>query len=146
MNQNIEDFISGKRIALVGASQDPKKFGNTLFTELKGRGYQVELIHPTAKEIAGQQCYPSLAALPGKVDGVLVCVKPTQVEEVLRQAAQAGIKKIWLQQGAESPASLRMASELGLAVVSGKCILMYAPPVKSFHGFHRFFVKLTGQL
>jgi hypothetical protein len=146
MNQIIEDFISGKHIALVGASQDPKKFGNSLFTELKGRGYQVELVHPTVKEIAGQPCYPNLAALSGKVDSVVVCVKPTLVEDVLRQAAQAGIKKVWLQQGAESTAALRLAGELGLSLVSGKCILMYAPPVKSFHGFHRFFVKLTGQL
>jgi predicted CoA-binding protein len=145
MNQAIEEFIAGKHIALVGASQNPKKFGTTLFTELRGRGYQVELIHPTAKEIAGQSCYPSLAALPGKVDSVLVCVKPAQVEDVLRQAANAGVKRVWLQQGAESPAALRLANELGLTVVSGKCILMYAPPVKSFHSFHRFFVKLTGQ-
>ncbi len=145
MNQAIEDFIAGKHIALVGASTNPKKFGAILFTELKGRGYQVELIHPTAKQIDGQPCYPSLADLPGKVDGALVCVKPALVEDVLRQAANAGVRKVWLQQGAESPAALRLAHELGLTVVSGKCILMYAPPVKSVHGFHRFFAKLTGQ-
>ena len=145
MNQAIEEFIAGKHIALVGATQNPKKFGNALLIELKARGYKVEPIHPTAIEIAGQPCYPSLAALPGKVDGVLICVKPAQVEDVLRQAANAGIKRVWLVQGAESAAALRLGKELGLTVVSGKCILMYAPPVKSIHSFHRFFVKLTGQ-
>jgi hypothetical protein len=35
---------------------------------------------------------------------------------------------------------------LKIELVSGKCILMYAPPVKSFHGFHRFVMQVVGQL
>ena len=146
MNQEVQDFIQGKRIALVGVSRSGKKFGNTLLIELKKRGYQVFVVHPEAKEIGGEPCYPNLAALQGKVDGAVICVPARQAEQALRESVAAGIKKIWLQQGAESKQVLAAAKELGVTPVSGKCILMYAQPVRSFHGFHRAVVKLFGQL
>ena len=46
MNQEIQDFIQGKRYALVGVSRSGKKFGNIALTELKARGYQVFVVHP----------------------------------------------------------------------------------------------------
>jgi predicted CoA-binding protein len=65
---------------------------------------------------------------------------------VLLQAAASNIQNVWLQQGAESPAALKTGKELGLSLVSGKCILMYAEPVQSFHKFHRVVAKIFGQL
>jgi hypothetical protein len=146
MNQNIQDFIQGKRIAVVGVSRSGKKFGNTIYSELKARGYQAFIVHPEAKEIAGERCYPNLAALRGSVDGVLICLPAAQAEKALRAAVAAGMQKIWLQQGAESPKVLAAARELGVEPISGKCILMYAQPVRSIHGFHRGVMKLFGQL
>ena len=146
MNPVIQDFLDAKRIAVVGASRSGKKFGNTASAELKARGYQVYLVHPEAKEIDGEPCYPNLASLQDKVDGVWICVPPKQAGQVLREAVEAGFTKIWLQQGSESPEVLALAKELGVVPVSGKCILMYAPPVRSFHGWHRAFAKLFGQL
>jgi len=146
MNTMIQEFIDGKRIALAGASRTGKKFGNSAYKELKAREYEVYLVHPEAQEIEGETCYPNLASLPSKVDGVLVCLPPNQGSTVLREAADLGIRNIWLQQGADSPELLSLGRELDLNLVSGKCILMYAPPVRSIHRFHRGFVKLIGQL
>jgi predicted CoA-binding protein len=145
VDQAIQDFINGKRIAIVGVSRDGDKFGNTAFAELAARGYQVIAVHPTAQEIAGTPCYPNLAALRGQVDGVLVVVSPQQAMSVLREAATAGLKNVWLQQGAESPEALALARDLKLNLVAKKCVLMYAPPVRSFHTWHRVFAKLLGQ-
>ena len=145
MNQAIQDFVNGKRIAVVGVSRDGAKFGNTAFTELAARGYQVFAVHPEAKEIAGTPCYPNLAALRGQVDGVLVVVPPQQAVSVLQEAAVVGLKNVWLQQGAESSEVLAQARDLGLNLVAKKCVLMYATPVRSFHGWHRLFAKLVGQ-
>lgn len=145
MDQAIQDFINGKRIAVVGVSREASKFGNMAFTELAARGYQVFAVHPEAKEIAGTPCHPNLAALKGQVDGALVIVSSQKSAAVLREAAAAGIKNVWLQQGTESPEALAAARELGLNLVSKKCVLMYAPPVRSFHGWHRAFAKLFGQ-
>ena len=146
MDKVIETFVQGKRLAVVGVSRSGKKFGNIASKELKERGYQLYLIHPEAQQIDGEPCYPSLSAVQDKVDGVLVSVPPKQALNVLKEAAAVGVKNIWLQQGSESSEVLVQAKQLGLSVISGKCILMYAPPIRSFHGFHRFVMKLIGQL
>jgi uncharacterized protein len=146
MDPNIQEFLKGKRFAIVGVSRTGKKFGNSIYTELKARGFQVFVVHPEMEEFDGQACYKSLGELAGKVDGVIICVTPRQAEQALRDAAQAGIKSIWLQQGAQSTQVLATARELGVNPVVGKCILMYAPPVGSIHGWHRGFNRLIGQL
>lgn len=146
MDKYIETFIQNKRLAVVGVSRSGKKFGNIAVKELKRNGYQLFVVHPQAQEIDGEPCYPSLSALQGKVDGVLVSVPSKQALNVLNEAAAIGIKNIWLQQGSESSEVLAEARKLGLSVISGKCILMYAPPVRGGHGLHRFVMKLIGQL
>ena len=147
MDASIQNFIRGKRIALVGASRSGQtKFGNAAAKELRARGYEIFLVHPEAKEIDGATCYPNLAALNGKVDGVLVSVPSVQAEKVLLEASAAGLRRVWLTQGAETNSLISLGKELGLELVTGKCILMYATPVRSVHAIHRFCVRLMGQL
>jgi uncharacterized protein len=146
MDKAAQEFVANKRIAVIGASRSGKKFGNAAYKELKQRGYQVYLVHPEANEIEGEPCYPNLEAVKDKVDGVLVSVPPTKGMQVLEQASQAGLRNIWIQQQGDSPEMLAAGKELGLNMVHGRCILMYAEPVTSFHSFHRFFVRITGKL
>jgi hypothetical protein len=146
MDQAIEDFINNKNIAVVGVSRNASKFGNLAYKELKERGYQVYAVNPALKEFQGEPCYPDLSALQGKVDGVLLTVHPDQGLAVLEEASRVGIKNIWVQQQADSPALLESGRQLGLNLISGKCILMYAPPVRSFHKFHRVINQVFGKL
>jgi uncharacterized protein len=140
------DFLSHKTLAMAGLSRNEKAFSATVNKELKAKGYRVLPVNPRAGTIAGEQCYPSLAAIPEKVGGVLVFTPPAETEKVVREAAAQGITRVWLQQGAESQAALAYCQEEGMQVVSGKCILMFAEPVGSFHGVHRWFAKVFGQL
>jgi predicted CoA-binding protein len=146
MNTAIEEFIKCKRIAVVGLSRRGKKFGNSIFSELSKRGYEVFAVHPEAEEIGGAPCYRRLGLLAGMVDAVVISIPPGAVPGVLREAASAGVKNVWLQQGAESSEAVSLGNELGLSLVPGKCVLMYAPPVEGFHAWHRafnlFFAKL----
>jgi len=146
MNQLIENFISSKRIAIVGMSRSGKKFGNMASKELKSKGYEIFPVHPEAKEIDGMTCAPELKSLSGKVDAVWISISPKNVPSVLEEAAQIGLKNIWLQQGAWSKEVQQTIDELNLPVVSKKCIMMYAPPVKSVHKFHRTIVGIFGRL
>jgi predicted CoA-binding protein len=146
MDAAVEDFIASKRLAIAGVSRSGTKFGNAAYKELRTRGFEVFQIHPEAESINGESCYRNLSDLRGKVDGVVVSVPPAQAEKVLHDAAEAGVRNVWLQQGAETPDLLTLGRDLDLNLVSGKCILMYAPPVRGFHGFHRFIAKLLGQL
>ena len=141
----ITDFVSQRTFALVGISRGGKKFGNMIHKELTTRGYQVIPVHPQAESIEGVRCYPSLSALPEPVGGVIVVVPPAQAEKVVQEAHAAGIQRVWLQQGAESPAAIRFCEENNLTVVHGECIMMFAEPVGSIHSFHRWINKLFGK-
>jgi predicted CoA-binding protein len=94
----------------------------------------------------GQPCYPSLKALPEGVEAALIVVHAAQTEQVVKDAAEAGIRRVWMQQGAGSQQAIAYCKENGIEVVSGECILMFAEPVASFHGFHRWLWKLFGKL
>ncbi|MBW8324834.1 MAG: CoA-binding protein [Prolixibacteraceae bacterium] len=146
MNPLIEQFVSSKRIAVVGMSRSGKKFGNMAAKELKAKGYEIYPVHPDAVEIDGFTCSPNLQSLTGKIDGVWISIPPKNVSPVLEEAAQIGLKNIWLQQGAWSAEVQQTIDQLNLPVVSKKCIMMYAPPVKSVHKFHRTIVGIFGGL
>ena len=146
MNPLIEQFVSSKRIAVVGMSRSGKKFGNMAAKELKAKGYEIFAVHPEAAEIDGFTCSPNLQSLTGKIDGVWISIPPKNVSLVLEEAAQIGLKNIWLQQGAWSAEVQQTIDQLNLPVVSKKCIMMYAPPVKSVHKFHRTIVGIFGGL
>jgi len=143
----IDDFISQPSLAVVGVSRTKsEKFGNAAFKELKTKGYKLYLVHPSGEIIEGQQSYPSLKALPEKVGGVLVVVQPAQAEKVVHEAHETGINRVWLQQGAESQAAIQYGQENGMSVIYGKCILMFAQPMRFFHKPHRWVMGLLGQL
>ncbi len=142
----VTDFISQPALAVAGISRGGKKFGNAVCRELKAKGYRIYPVHPSADTIDGAPCFRSFAALPEPVGGVIVTVKPAEAEKVVRDAAAAGIRRVWLQQGAESPAALRFCEQAGISVVAGECVLMFAEPVASFHKVHRWVWRLIGRL
>lgn len=145
MEETIQTFIEHKKIAVVGASRGGKKFGNAAAKELEERGYEVFYIHPEANEIDGHPTYPNLAAIKDKAECVLVSIPSEHARGVLREAAATGLTEVWLQQGIDSSELEKLGSELGLDLITGKCILMYAEPVRSFHKFHQAVWKLIGQ-
>lgn len=142
----VEGFVGERALAIVGASRSGKKFGNIVLKELGGKGYAVFPVHPEAAEIDGHRAYRSLAALPQKVGGVVVAVPPKQAEQVVRDAHAAGIRRVWLQQGAESPEAIRYCRDHELALVHGECILMFTDPSEWIHRAHRWVLKVTRQL
>jgi hypothetical protein len=103
-------------------------------------------VNPNVAEIQGEKCYPSLASLPEKVSGALFLTPPSATEQAVREAIEAGVAHLWIQQGAESKNALAFCKDHGVGVVSGHCILMFAEPVGAFHKVHRFFKGLFGGL
>ncbi len=142
----INDFIAQRTLAIVGVSREGKKFGNIAFKELSAKGYRLFPVNPNAENIEGSSCYPNLGALPGPVGGVLIVVPPAVTEQVVRDAAKSGVKRVWMQQGAESEAAIRFCQENNLSAVYGECILMFAEPVAFFHRMHRWVWGLMGKL
>jgi uncharacterized protein len=141
---SIEAFTSESALAVVGLSRSGKKFGNIACRELRAKGYEIYPIHPVATVIDGLACYRSFADVQGRVSALLIVVPPAQALDVIRQAAAAGIRRVWLQQGASSPEALQLCRELRLDVVAGECILMYARPT-GVHRAHRWMWELLGR-
>lgn len=142
---SIDAFLAQPALALVGISRSGRKFGNLAFRELVAKGYRVYPIHPAADTIEGARCYERITDVPEHLEAALVVVPPAEAVRAVRQAAAAGIHHVWLQQGAESPEVLEACRELGLDVVSGECVLMFAKPA-SFHKVHRWVWKVLGKL
>jgi len=122
--ENIDRFLALKSVAVVGASRDRNKYGNIIYRSLVGRGIKTFPINPGARTIEGDPCYPSLAELPEKVEGVVIVLPPEQTEHVVREAVAAGIASIWLQPGAESREAVRICEASGLCLVWNACILV----------------------
>jgi acyl-CoA synthetase (NDP forming) len=92
----IEDFLKLKSFALVGASATKKKFGNYILKAMVERGFRVYPVHRTADSVSGVKCYNSFDELPEVPQAVIVVVPPKQSEIVVKQAAEAGVKNVWL--------------------------------------------------
>jgi len=142
----IEDFLSQQKIAVVGVSRNKKKFGNIVYKDLKKKGYQVFPINPNAEKIEGDPCFPVVEALPEKVEGLVIVTPPEQTEKILDNSVKEGIKRVWLQQGAESDSAIKFCEEKNIDCFHGECIMMFAEPVESFHKFHRWIWKVFGKL
>ena len=144
--QAVNDFVNSKSVAIIGVSRNKDKFGNYLYREMKKKGYTVYAINPNMDMFEGDRCYAGLGALPEKPEAVLMSIQPAATLSVMEEMARLGIKKGWLQQGADSKEGEEKAKELGLELVSGECMMMFMQPVESIHKFHRGFKKLFGQL
>jgi len=124
MQDLIKEFMRQKKFAVVGATDNPQKYGNQIVKNLKGRGYKVYPVNPKLKEIEGLNCYPSLAEIPEKVDVVDFVVPPEATEEVLKQCRELGLNRIWLQPGSESEKAINYCNENNMKVVHNACVMM----------------------
>ena len=142
----VEEFLAQKRIAVVGVSRKKTKFGNAIYKELKQKGYQVYPVNPNITNHEGDICFPDLHSVPEKLDAVVINVSPAQTEKVVREAKQAGINKVWLQQGSQSDEAVKYCEENGIDCVSNECILMFAQPTAFFHRAHKWVWGVLGKL
>jgi predicted CoA-binding protein len=118
-----ETMIEKKVWAVVGANQDPDKYGNIIYRHLKNRGYEVFAVNPKCDTVEGDKCYKDLSSLP-KIPEVLdMVVSPKRGKPVLEEAAQLGIRYLWLQPGTYDEELLEKIDELGLEAVRG-CVLV----------------------
>ncbi|AEH24579.1 CoA-binding protein [Pyrococcus yayanosii] len=118
------DVDGFRRIALVGASPNPDKYGNVILRDLLGKGFEVLPVNPKYDEIEGLRCYRSVRELPKDVDVIVFVVPPHVGLQVVKEAAKAGFKRLWFQPGAESGEIARFLDENGVEYSFWKCIMV----------------------
>ena len=144
----IQEFLVQKRLAIVGVSQKPQDFSRTLFREFRDRGYDVVPVNPAASEIEGQRCFASVREIQPPVSTALLMTSPAVTEMVVRDCAEAGVRRVWMYraggQGAVSVKAVGFCESNGIDVIPGECPLMFLPGSAWFHKFHGWIKKIAG--
>src|SRR3989344_328414 len=89
-------------IAVVGASNNPDKYGYTIVRHLLADGHTVYPVNPKEKIILGSPCYRKVGDIESNVDIVDIVVPPKITLKVLRHVRSLGRMNVWIQPGAES--------------------------------------------
>lgn len=143
----IQEFLSQKRIAMVGVSRNPKDFSASLFREFVKRGYDVVPVNPKAEEVLGRRAFARVGDVQPAVDAALLMTSPEVTETVVPECVKAGIRRIWLYRaggsGAVSPKAVEVCQQNGIQVIPGECPFMFFPR-NGFHAVHGFIRKITG--
>jgi predicted CoA-binding protein len=146
---DIDDFLSCKRIAMVGVSRNPQDFSRALFRDLIRRGYDVVPVNPLAQEIEDKKAYTTVQSIWPPVEAALLMTSPDQTDQVVHDCLAAGVRRVWMHrgggQGAVSPKAVAFCKENGIRVVEGHCPFMFLPDTPLFHRVHGFLLKLGGR-
>jgi uncharacterized protein len=126
------EFLKHRRIAVAGLSHDQPNPGNAIHERLRGHGFEVFPVHPSAAEIAGDRCYPTVADIPGGVDGVVITTHPAVSADVVRDCVASGIRRVWLHRsvgtGSVSAEAVELCERHGIALLDGGCPMMVVEP------------------
>jgi uncharacterized protein len=101
--ETIEQLLTWRRWAVVGATPDPYKPSCYVPQYLQAHGFEIVPVNPDYDEVLGQRCYPDLASVPGEID----------VVDLFRRAVFVG--------GHVDEAAAERARRAGLLVVQDRC-------------------------
>ncbi|MER5915087.1 acetate--CoA ligase family protein [Streptomyces sp. NPDC001982] len=80
-------------IAVIGASNEPGKIGNSVLRNLIDGGFPGEIhpVNPKADDILGRKAYPSVTDIPGEVDVAVFAVPAPSVAPLLEEVGRKNI-------------------------------------------------------
>lgn len=113
-------------VAIVGASDNPSKYGNRIYRDLKAKGFTVYPVNPNQDTIDGDRAYADLNDLPETPDIVDFVVPPHRTLRLLARAKQLGLMRAWIQPGAESEAVIDYLDANGFDYMANVCIMVHS--------------------
>lgn len=117
-----QEILRTKRsFAIVGATQNPERYGYEVFAVLRKAGYNVFPVNPKYEEIDEIKCYPSLKALPQKPDVVISALAPANTEKVTESVKELGVEILWMPPGCWSEESVEKCKILNINFVHDVC-------------------------
>lgn len=152
LKEAVNEFLSQKRIAIAGVSATRDINGNWIYRKFRESGYSVFAIHPTAKTIEGDPCYPDLESIEGGVDGVFIITRPSATEKIVAQCVKVGVPRVWMHRSFKflgnsvSESAVQTCIENGITLIPGACPMMYLKPVDFPHLCLRETLRMTRRL
>ncbi len=107
-------------VAVIGASNDRRKFGNKAVRAFLRSGYSVIPVNPrlaaAGEMVEGRATYATVLDVPHDIDLATLYVQPGIGRAVIATIAEKKIPELWINPGAESEALVTVANELGILV------------------------------
>ena len=138
----VRDFLSRRRLAVVGVSRNPNDFSRSLFRELERRGYDLVPVNPGVAEMEGRRCFARVDEVSPPVEAALLLTPPALTGEVVRDCAKAGVASVWMYRTA--PDAVSFCESQGILVVAGECPWMFLPDAGFPHRLHGFVRRIVG--
>ena len=111
-------------IALVGASNDPKKYGNKILLDLISKGYNVAPINNKEEMISGIKSYKNVMDLELSPSIINFVVPPNVGFEITKELVGNKYDNFWYQPGAESQIISTYLNENNKNFIDDKCIMV----------------------
>ncbi len=94
LDDAVRSLIRPDSVAVIGASADPDKFGNWLIQYLQTHRFPGRLypVNPNRTEILGLKCYPTIEAVPERVDVACFLVPARAAAAAVKAAAACGVR------------------------------------------------------
>jgi len=115
-------FARVRTIAVVGLSPKPNRPSHRIALRLKSWGYRVIPVRPAVSEVLGEKAYPSLAAVPERIDLVNVFRAAEEVGPIVEQCIALKLPAVWIQLGIFNERAAERAQAAGMFVAMDRCI------------------------
>ena len=112
-----------KTIAIIGASNDRRKFGNKAVRAFLLQGYKVFPVNPREESIEGLKAFKTIGDVPVRPQLISVYLPPPVLLNMLPDIAAKGCDEFWLNPGTESDVVLAECERLGLNVIQACSIV-----------------------
>ena len=97
----VRSLFNPKSIAVIGASNRPRKVGHVVMRNLLAGGFTGAImpVNPRYESAAGVLCYPDVAHLPRPPDLAIICTRPKTVPELIDQLGARGTRAVIVMAG-----------------------------------------------
>ena len=132
--RSLAHLLTPTTVAVIGASRRVGSVGHSVVETLVSGGFRGTIypVNPHARSIGGLKAYPSISAVPARVDLALIAVPAAAAAAVVAQCAAAGVGAVVLLTAAvaTSPAEeaaaeadlVRLARAHGMRMVGPNCL------------------------
>jgi acyl-CoA synthetase (NDP forming) len=137
---SLAELFSPRGVAVVGASPEGRpSFATHVVQSLKEAGFPaIYPVNPKYAEVLGLPCYPSLRAIPGVVDHVVVSIPAESALTLLDDCAAKGVKSVHFFTAGFSETGDRERAELertmltkaragGFRIIGPNCVGLFVP-------------------
>ena len=136
---SMKRIMEPSAVAVIGASAEDGKIGNSVMRNLIDGGYEGDLypVHPKADQILGHQCYPSIVDIPGNVDIAIFCIPAQFVAGVIAECGQKRVSgAILIPSGFAEIGEHELQEEIVRVAREAKVRLM-GPNIYGFYHTHK---------